>query len=86
MSCIAGTGVHRVAAAEQGGQGTTAEAWTVVAVGLAGLIITLHRGLDTRLRNVEQGQAEIRERMAKLEGAVEGFVAGQRYLRQPAGS
>lgn len=66
----------------------TAEAWTAVAVGigLAGLIITLHRGLDTRLRNVEQGQGEIRERMAKLEGAVEGFMAGQRYLRQPSGS
>ena len=56
----------------------TAEAWTVIAVGvaLAGLIVTLHRGLDARLRGVEQGQADLRERMATLEGAMNGFMAG----------
>ena len=64
----------------EGAVDVTAEAWTVIAVGvaLAGLIVTLHRGLDARLRGVEQGQADLRERMATLEGAMNGFMAGFR--------
>lgn len=67
----------------------TAEAWTVNAVGvaLAGLIVILHRGLDARLRSVEQSQAVLRERMATLEGALRGFMAGfahpMRSVRSP---
>ena len=56
--------------------------WTS-GLSLAALILYLHRSLDTRIAGVERGQAELRERMAKLEGALQGFMAGQRNEGRP---
>jgi len=56
--------------------------WTS-GLSLAALILYLHRSLDTRIAGVERGQAELRECMARLEGAVQGFMAGQRYDNRP---
>ena len=59
----------------------TAELWAILGtillawIGLAGLILKLNHGLDVRLQRVEAGMAELRERMAKIEGIVEGFIA-----------
>ena len=59
-----------------------------VGIALAGVILTGLRGLgsrmdklEARLAAVEQGQAELRERMAKLEGLLEGLreaISGRR--------
>ena len=47
----------------------------ILAVGaaLAGLILRQGSRLDARIDRVERGQAELRERMAKLEGLLEGL-------------
>ena len=59
-----------------------------VGIALASLILAGQRGLHTRmdklearLAAVEHGQADLRERMAKLEGLLEGLreaIAGRR--------
>ena len=60
----------------------TPEMWTIIGVGvaLAGLIISGQRGLKsdirtlaTRVQAIEEGQAGLRERMAHLEGLLEGL-------------
>ena len=68
----------------------TPEAWTVVGTGFTlavlniGLFAWLRGDLKDqgqRLARVENGQGELRERMAKLEGLLEGLreaVAGRR--------
>ena len=74
---------------------------TVVGVGvsLAALQVSLFRmlnariggveqrigGVEQRIGGVEREVSHLRERMAKLEGAVEGFMAGQRVTAGPAG-
>ena len=74
---------------------------TVVGVGvsLAALQVSLFRmlnariggveqrigGVEQRIGGVEREVSNLRERMAKLEGAVEGFMAGQRVTAGPAG-
>ena len=48
---------------------------------LAGIILTQSIRLDSRIDRLEQGYAGLRERMAKLEGLLEGLreaVAGRR--------
>jgi len=60
--------------------------WTIIGTGivLAGLIVTSFRRLDARLdrerderradvQRLDAGMAELRERMAKLEGLLEGL-------------
>ena len=49
---------------------------TIIAVGvaLAGMILYLARGLNELRRDVTRGIAELRERMARLEGLFEGFT------------
>ncbi len=42
-------------------------------------------GVEQRIGGVEREVSNLRERMAKLEGAVEGFMAGQRVTAGPAG-
>ncbi len=56
-----------------------------VGVAIAGLILNNQRAivqrLDQRLDRVEQGHADLRERMAKLEGLLEGLreaISGRR--------
>ena len=59
-----------------------------VGVALAGLILSGHRGLHVRLDKLEarvaaleHGQAELRERMARLEGMLDGLreaITGRR--------
>ena len=59
-----------------------------VGIALAGVILSGQRGLnaridklEARLAAVEHGQAELRERMAKLEGLLEGLreaITGRR--------
>lgn len=56
-----------------------------VGVGLAGLMHAMHRDLSGRIAHVERGQEEIRgeigdlrERMARLEGVIEGFTGRNR--------
>ena len=60
----------------------TPEMWTIIGVGiaLAGLIISGQRGLKSdinalamRVKAIEEGQAGLRERMAHLEGLLEGL-------------
>jgi len=45
-----------------------------VGVALAGLILASKREINLRLVALEQGQADLRERMARLEGILEGLV------------
>ena len=45
-----------------------------VSVALAGLILASKRDINVRLTALEQGQADLRERMARLEGILEGLV------------
>ena len=45
-----------------------------VGVALAGLILASRREINLRLVAMEQGQADLRERMARVEGILEGLV------------
>ena len=45
-----------------------------VGVALAGLILASKREINLRLAALEQGQADLRERMARVEGILEGLV------------
>ncbi len=45
-----------------------------VGVALAGLILASRRDINLRLISVEQGQADLRERMASLEGILNGLA------------
>lgn len=45
-----------------------------VGVALAGLILASKRDISVRLISMEQGQADLRERMARLEGILEGLA------------
>ncbi|MDE2848017.1 MAG: hypothetical protein OXO51_15015 [Gemmatimonadota bacterium] len=45
-----------------------------VSVALAGLILASKRDINLRLVALEKGQADLRERMARLEGILEGLV------------
>lgn len=48
-----------------------------VGVALAGLILASKREINLRLVALEQGQADLRERMARLEGILEGLALGR---------
>ena len=48
------------------------------AIALAVFIRIGNRDLAARIGQVERGIGDLRERMARLEGVVEGFVAGRR--------
>lgn len=65
----------------------TPELIAILAVGVAlgGLVRAMHRDLSDRIAHVERGQEEIRgeigdlrERMARLEGVIEGFTGRNR--------
>lgn len=58
------------------------EFWAIVSVGVAlgVLMFYLFSSLDRRLSTVSGDVAALRERMAELEGAMDGFIAGQRGL------
>ena len=45
-----------------------------VGVALAGLILASKRDINIRLVSLEQGQADLGERMARLEGILEGLA------------
>ena len=45
-----------------------------VGVALAGLILASKRHIAVRLISLEQGQADLRERMAGLEGILKGLT------------
>ncbi len=45
-----------------------------VGVALAGLILASRRDINLRLASLEQGQADLRERMARLEGIMNGLA------------
>ena len=45
-----------------------------VGVALAGLILASKREINLRLVALEQGQADLRERMSRVEGILEGLV------------
>ena len=51
------------------------EVLTIIGVGIAlgGLIQTRLKGVDERLSRLEEAVADLRERMAKLEGFIEGL-------------
>ena len=65
----------------------TPEFWAIVGVGVAlgVLMFYLFSSLDRRLSTVSSDVAALRERMAKLEGAMDGFIAGQRGLLDQKG-
>ena len=46
-----------------------------VGVALAGLILASKRDINVRLMTLEQGQADLRERMAGLEGILKGLAS-----------
>ena len=59
------------------------EAFTVIGTGIAIIAVVLGsiRPLHARMERLENGVVELRERMAKLEGLIEGLresVAGRR--------
>ena len=59
------------------------EFYAIIGAGivLAGIILTQSARLNSRLDRLEQGYADLRERMAKLEGLLEGLreaIAGRR--------
>ena len=45
-----------------------------VGVALAGLILASKRDINLRLISLEQGQADLRERMARQEGILKGLA------------
>ncbi len=45
-----------------------------VGVALGGLILASKRDIAVRLISLEQGQSDLRERMARLEGILEGLA------------
>ncbi len=49
-------------------------ALTGVGIALAGLILASMRDMNLRLISLEQGQADLRERMAGLEGILKGLA------------
>ena len=49
-----------------------------VGVALAGVMPTGLRGVRLEVRDVRSGVGDLRERMARLEGLFEGFVARSR--------
>ncbi len=53
----------------------TPEMWTTIGVGIAiaGLILACNRQLSGRIERVESSVSELRERMAHLEGLLEGL-------------
>lgn len=53
---------------------------TILAVGMAGVrhIDARLNTLDTRLLRLEAAVGDLRERIARLEGAMDGFMAGFR--------
>ena len=61
----------------------TPEAWTVIGTGVVILIAIAasHRQIRTELSQVHAGIGQLRERMAKLEGLLEGLreaIAGRK--------
>ena len=59
------------------------EFYAIIGTGivLAGIILTQSARLNSRIDRLEQGYAELRERMARLEGLLEGLreaIAGRR--------
>ena len=58
----------------------TPELIAILAVGvaLAGLVRAMHRDLSGRLSRVEGEIGDLRERMARLEGVIEGFTGRRR--------
>ena len=59
------------------------EFYAIIGTGivLAGIILTQSARLNSRIDRLEQGYAELRERMAKLEGLLEGLreaIVGRR--------
>ena len=59
------------------------EFYAIIGTGivLAGIILTQSARLDSRIERLERGYADLRERMAKLEGLLEGLreaIAGRR--------
>ena len=59
------------------------ELYAIIGTGivLAGIILTQSTRLNSRIGRLEQGYADLRERMAKLEGLLEGLreaIAGRR--------
>ena len=59
------------------------EFYAIIGTGivLAGVILTQSARLGSRIDRLEQGYADLRERMAKLEGLLEGLreaIAGRR--------
>ncbi len=59
------------------------EFYAIIGTGivLAGIILTQSARLSSRIDRLEQGYADLRERMAKLEGLLEGLreaIAGRR--------
>ena len=61
----------------------TPDAWAVIGTSLVicSLIVITTGRLGARIERVERGQGELRERMAKLEGLLEGLreaISGRR--------
>ena len=59
---------------------------TILVVGVAGVrhIDARFSTLATRLQGLETAVGDLRERMARLEGAMQGFMAGFRHGAQGA--
>ena len=61
----------------------TPDVWAIIGTGvlICSLIIVTTGRLGARIERVERGQAELRERMVKLEGLLEGLreaISGRR--------
>ena len=56
----------------------TPEIYTIIgsAVALGGLILNGQHSINTRLSRLERDVADLRERVATLEGELRGFMAG----------
>ena len=57
----------------------SAEFWAIIGVGVAviGLNWRMHEGLRREIVGVRSEIADLRERMARLEGLFEGYVRGE---------